>query len=132
MRSAVQRTGPATEAGATPPSPPGPPVSSSEAVREAQELLAALGYAPGPADGIWGRRSARAYAAFLRAAGMPPSDTLTEEGLRTLRVQSGASGAKAHPPTGDVPETGPHPDAPHLAPAAGDAGALAKGLAPGE
>ena len=132
MRSAVQRTGPATEAGAIPPSPPGPPVSSPEAVREAQELLAALGYAPGPADGIWGRRSARAYAAFLRAVGMPPSDTLTEEGLRTLRVQSGASGAAAHPPTWNVPETRPHPDALHLATAADDAGALASGLTPGE
>ena len=57
----------------------------ARAIREAQELLAVLGYKPGPADGRWGARSAKAYAAFLRDAGLSPGDTLTPEGLRTMR-----------------------------------------------
>ena len=56
------------------------------AIQEAQSLLAALGYNPGPADGKWGRRSARAYAAFLRDAGLPVSRQLTPEALRTMRT----------------------------------------------
>ena len=62
-------------------SAPPPP----RAIREAQELLAALGYKPGPADGKWGARSAKAYAAFLRDAGLSPGDTLTPKGLRAMR-----------------------------------------------
>ena len=78
------------------PGPGGPPKAASppasvgvppeRAVREAQELLAALGYKPGAADGTWGGRSAKAYAAFLRDAGLPPGDMLTPEGLRTMRA----------------------------------------------
>ena len=41
------------------------------AIREAQESLRTLGYKPGPADGKWGDRSAKAYGAFLRDAGLP-------------------------------------------------------------
>lgn len=40
---------------ADPPPPASPP--SEEAIREAQQLLAALGYEPGPADAMWGKRS---------------------------------------------------------------------------
>ena len=56
------------------------------AIREAQESLRALGYKPGPADGKWGDRSAKAYGAFLRDAALPPGDTLTPEGLRAVRA----------------------------------------------
>ena len=38
---------------------PGPP--PPRAIREAQALLADLGYDPGPADGKWGRRTGKAY-----------------------------------------------------------------------
>ncbi len=130
MRTAVQPPG--AEADAVSPSRPSPPLSSPEVVREAQELLTALGFAPGPVDGIWGRRSAEAYAAFLRDVGMTPSDTLSEEGLRALRVQSGARGSEAHSPAADVPVSGPPPHALHLAAAADDASALAEALASGE
>ena len=41
----------------------GPP--PKQALREAQALLAALGYKPGPADGAWGQGSIKAYRAFL-------------------------------------------------------------------
>ena len=41
---------------APPEAPAGPP--PARAVRQAQALLAAFGYKPGPADGKWGRRTA--------------------------------------------------------------------------
>ena len=66
----------ATDAGPPPP----------RAIREAQALLAGLGYAPGPADGVWGRRTGQAYRAFLRDAGLPDAERLTPEALRALRA----------------------------------------------
>ena len=38
------------------------------ATREVQELLEALGYAPGPADGIWGKHTEKAWSNFARDA----------------------------------------------------------------
>ncbi len=67
-------------------SPAGPP---PRAVREAQALLAALGYRPGPPDGHWGPQTGRAYAAFLRDTGMPPGDMLTPGALRAMRTAAG-------------------------------------------
>ena len=58
---------------------------SKEAVREAQELLAALGYTPGPVDGVWGGRSARAYKAFPQEAGLPTAEILNAEALQAIR-----------------------------------------------
>ena len=68
------------------PSPPaGPP--PVHAIREAQGLMAALGYRPGSSDGRWGPRTSRAYAAFLRDAGLPPGDdVLTPDALRAMRA----------------------------------------------
>ena len=37
-----------------------------EATREVQELLESLGYEPGPVDGVWGDRTARAWKSFAR------------------------------------------------------------------
>ena len=58
---------------------------TSTAIREAQTILATLGYRPGPADGIWGQRTTQALQAFLRDARLSPPDTLTES-LRLLRA----------------------------------------------
>ena len=81
------------------PQPAGPP--PPRAIREAQALMAALGYKPGPADGRWGPRTGRAYAAFLRDRGMPPSNILTPDVLRAMRdvakgrnVAAGAASTK--------------------------------------
>ncbi len=82
-------SGPAAEApaAAASPTPSEPERSPSiEAVREAQALLTVLGYDPGLSDGVWGRRSARAYRAFLRDAGLPESAELTAEVLSTMRT----------------------------------------------
>ena len=67
-----------------PPSDPDRP--PPRAIREAQDLLGALGYAPGPADGVWGQRSLRAYQSFLRDAGLPSAEVLTPEALRVMRA----------------------------------------------
>ena len=74
------RTASAAEAPAGP--PPGLP---RRALREAQDLLAALGYEPGPADGVWGRRSVEAYRGFLGDAGLTASDTLTPAALQAMQ-----------------------------------------------
>ena len=109
------------EAIAAPPSPAAPP---ERALREAQELLAALGYAPGPADGKWGRRSIEAYRSFLTDAGMAPSDVLTPEALRAMRERARSAEMAAE-------ATAPPADALHRAVEAGDSDALARALAAG-
>ena len=63
----------------TPSAPP------PEAVREAQELLSALGYQPGPPDGQWGDLTADAYRLFLSDAGLPTADVLTPSVLSVMR-----------------------------------------------
>lgn len=68
-----------------------PPTGESEAppphaIREAQQLLARLGYAPGGTDGIWGRRTEIAYQAFLRDNDLPATETLTVIALRAMRA----------------------------------------------
>ena len=75
---------------------PSPRSASREEIREAQSLLAALGYAPGPADGRWGSRSMRAYEAFLRDASMLPAVTLNPDTLQALRdkVKPAARGCR--------------------------------------
>ena len=85
-----------------PPSPPPPP----HAVREAQALLAALGYAPGPADGTWGPRSGQAYREFVRDAGLPAAETLTPDALREMRLIAARRGATPPPAPPAVPEPG--------------------------
>ena len=71
------------------PTPSEPERSASiDAVREAQALLTVLGYDPGLSDGVWGRRSARAYQAFLRDSGLPESAQLTPDVLSTMRTMA--------------------------------------------
>ena len=112
-------------------SPPPPP----RAIREAQTLLRALGYRPGPADGRWGRRVAEAYRAFLGDAGLPAADMLTPGALRAMRAiakRSGGAretgrgttagaGAGQAPSEPNTSRSGPiRPDALHRAARAGD------------
>ena len=132
---------PATPSPAAPPAAPdsGPP--PPRAIREAQALLGALGYRPGPADGIWGRRTGAAYRAFLRDAGLPDAETLTPEALRALRAvakrstgrgttaSAGAAGVSS-PTTASRPAAVP-PDALHRAARAGDIEGLKRALAAG-
>ena len=113
------------------------------AVREAQALLARLGYAPGPADGKWGARTAKAYRAFLRDAGLPAEKMLTPQTLRAMRAaakrRAGAAetdrGAtaisrdSAKPPSARASRV--RPDAAPRAASAGDIDGLNRALAAG-
>ena len=129
---------PAPDAGAPPP----------RAIREAQALLAGLGYAPGPADGVWGRRTGEAYRLFLEAAGLPPAERLTPEALRAMRAVakrggaetgSAATAARAAPeaPQASSGASAPRapaalpPDALHRAAQAGNIAGLEAALAAG-
>ena len=118
---------------------PGPP--PVEALREAQALLAVLGYDPGPADGIWGRRSVRAYQSFLRDAGQPLAEALTPEALLAMRAimerQDStpivATGGRQAPEATAAEPTHPalSPDALHRAAKAGDLDGLKTALEAG-
>ena len=65
--------------------PSGEPKPPPEAIREAQVLLNALGYRPGPADGVWGPRTGDAYRAFLRDSGMPSGEMFGLDALLAMR-----------------------------------------------
>ena len=130
-RASAWRPGPAPETAAPQPlrEDVGPP--PVRALREAQTLLTALGYAPGPADGVWGPRSVRAYQSFLRDAGLPPADNLTPDTLQRMRdladvhgvgpsaIQAGPSPA-AQPVAAPAPEPPPPANALHEIARAGD------------
>ena len=107
------------------------------AIRETQQLLAALGYRPGPADGIWGDRTGRAYRTFLRDAGLSAGEIVTPATLRALRKTVARQGVVTEPdPTTtvggaaqwsrepDVARRAPAPDALHRAAQAGDVTSL--------
>ena len=104
------------------------------AIREAQALMTALGYKPGPADGRWGPRTGRAYAAFQRDAGLPPGNVLTPDALRAMRgAAKGRKVAAAAAPPRSVPGTqrksAPPPADLHRVVAAGDVDGLKAALA---
>ena len=81
-------TQPAASATRKPASPPPP-----KAIREAQELLAVLGYESDPPDGQWGERTAQAHQAFVRDANLPVTDTLTPAALKAMRAMARQAGA---------------------------------------
>ena len=101
----------------------GPP--PPKAIREAQELLAALGYEPDPPDGQWGERTAQAYQAFVRDANLPKTDTLTPSVLKTMRAMARQAGATS------APKPALLPDALHRAAKAGNLKGLEAALAAG-
>ena len=103
----------------------GPP--PPKAIREAQELLAALGYEPDPPDGQWGERTAQAYQAFVRDANLPMTDTLTPAALKTMRARTRQAGAVAT----TKPQAALSPDALHRAAKAGNLNGLEAALAAG-
>ena len=110
---------------------PGEVAPSPRAIREAQALLVALGYRPGPADGIWGRRTGRAYLAFLRDAGLPATEALTPEAFRAMRAAADRRNVGAGPEPAVPASSRPalRPDAPHRAVQAGNVDGLKAALA---
>ena len=85
-------TAPSASASDTGTAPAGSPEPPPEAIREAQALLKALGYRPGPADGLWGRRTGAAYKSFLQDKGKPASETLSLAALLAMRDIAKAQG----------------------------------------
>ena len=64
---------------------PGPDPRPRPMVRDAQRLLAGLGYDPGPADGVLRRQTRAALRAFQRDHGLDDHGRLTRETMRRLR-----------------------------------------------
>ena len=106
--------------GSTGPPPP-------KAIREAQKLLAALGYEPDPPDGQWGERTAQAYQAFVRDANLSVTETLTLAGLKAMRTMARQAGAVST----SKPKVTLPPDALHRAAKAGNLKGLEEALAAG-
>ncbi|MCS6854067.1 MAG: serine protease, partial [Elioraea sp.] len=72
----------------------GAPAASEAALLAAvQRSLAALGYDPGPVDGLSGPRTRQALAAFQRDRGLAPSGTLDGATLAALGLADGRGGA---------------------------------------
>ena len=128
---------PVAAASAPPSPPPSTPPPPPHAIREAQTLLAALGYAVGPADGKWGPRSGEAYRAFLRDAGLPAADRLTPDALREMRRIAARHGATPPPASAAALDSNPRRtatvsgDVLHRAAKAGDIEVLSALLAAG-
>ncbi len=86
---------------------PSTPVASAEppagldpeGVAEVQRLLARLGYDPGPADGVMGRKTRRAIEAWQRDSGRPTTGKADAGVLAALR--------EAEPPSSGGPAAGP-------------------------
>ena len=76
---------------------------SSSATRDVQELLEALGYAPGPLDGIWGERTAGAWRNFARDAA--DRAALTELTEAHFEDNAEPSAAEIPAPAGETVET---------------------------
>ena len=115
------KTQPAASAPSKPAGPPPP-----KAIREAQELLAVLGYEPDPPDGQWGERTVQAYQAFARDANLPMTDTLTPAALKAMRARARQAGAVSTPKPKALP-----PDALQRAAKAGNLKGLEAALAAG-
>ena len=121
-------------AASAPPSPPPSAPPPPHAIREAQALLAALGYEVGPADGKWGPRSSQAYRAFVRDAGLPGAETLTPDALRAMRriaARRGVTPSAAQPTPSPRPSAAVSGDVLHRAAKAGDIEVLNALLAAG-
>jgi len=86
--------------------PPQPTAPSGEQVREAQQLLAALGYSPGPADGNAGRNTRTAIESFQRSNGLNVDGTVTDVlivSLKFARTQVAAVRPATPPPAVVMP-----------------------------
>ena len=124
-QAAVWQPGETQPAASATKKPAGPP--PPKAIREAQELLAALGYEPDPPEGQWGERTAQAYQAFVRDANLPKTDTLTPAALKAMRASARQVGAVSTP----KPKPTQPPDALHQAAKAGNLKGLEAALATG-
>ena len=73
---------------------------SPGAVRELQELLSRLGYEPGPVDGVWGPRTARAWRSFARDTGAPAASAALDPSRGAEDPEASGAGQAGPPPPG--------------------------------
>ncbi len=85
-------------AGAADPEPAAGPIPGSGLVREVQQLLAKLGFDPGPADGIVGARTRWAVRAYERSRGLPETGVVDARLLALLRAAAAEREARVPPP----------------------------------
>jgi peptidoglycan hydrolase-like protein with peptidoglycan-binding domain len=76
-------------ASSAPPAKPAPPASDEATVKQVQEILADLGYAPGPVDGTMGDETERAVSAFQRDRKIAQNGRITPELLREIKRVTG-------------------------------------------
>lgn len=78
---------PVQAAGTPEPAKPSPPPDQEPmSVAEMQRILASLGYDPGPADGMSGKRTGEALKKFQRANKLQPTGTLDADTAARLRA----------------------------------------------
>jgi D-alanyl-D-alanine carboxypeptidase (penicillin-binding protein 5/6) len=63
-------------------------ILSSQQVRHVQEKLKALGFDPGPVDGIFGPKTLRAAVAFQKSKGLSPDGIVGRQTLQQLGIRS--------------------------------------------
>jgi peptidoglycan hydrolase-like protein with peptidoglycan-binding domain len=80
---------PAAPEPAKPAPEPAAPAAATMSVKELQETLTALGYAPGPIDGKPGPRTREALKQFQKSAGLPATGALDAETTERLRAAPG-------------------------------------------
>jgi peptidoglycan hydrolase-like protein with peptidoglycan-binding domain len=73
--------------------------AESATVKRVQQILADLGYAPGPIDGAWGTNTASAISAFQRDRNIAETGQITPELLNEMRRVTGR----------DLTKTASHP-----------------------
>ena len=71
-----------------------------EATREVQELLESLGYEPGPVDGVWGDRTARAWKSFARDAADLEARVELAQASQTFTADAPSHPEVSAPPSG--------------------------------
>ena len=76
----------------------------SENIYQVQQKLQALGYDPGPIDGTWGAKTARALRSFQQAHGLPMTGAIDEKTKAKLEETVSLSG----PSVRDQTEQGDH------------------------
>ena len=76
-------------ASSAPRAKPLPSASDEETVKQVQQILADLGYAPGPVDGTMGDETQRAVSAFQRDRKIAQNGRITPELLREIKRVTG-------------------------------------------
>jgi peptidoglycan hydrolase-like protein with peptidoglycan-binding domain len=82
-------TGSVGATNAAPRAKPNPAASSDSTIKQVQQILADLGYAPGPIDGTLGDETERAVSAFQRDRKIAQNGRITPELLREIKRVTG-------------------------------------------